>query len=202
MKYSDENIFIKALNKGDSGAFTHLIDIYNHKLCIYANSLINNSIQAEDVVQNVFIKVWERRKQLSSDYSLQSFLYKSVYNEFIDQYRKTQTTTRIEKVYMDYLHELVDDVNQEDTDKLIFVVKEAINKLPPKCKEVFQLSKTNGLTNIEISEYMNISIKTVEAQMTKGYKIIRFSIKEKIKTILFFLLGNFKSKRSNIFTFK
>lgn len=197
MNYKNKSVFINALIKGDTEAYTYLVDTYHHKLCIYANSLINNSFQAEDIVQNVFIKVWEHRKQLNIDYSLQNFLYKSVYNEFIDQYRKSQTSIKIEKIYVDYLNELVDDTNQEDTEKLISLVKTAVNKLPPKCKEVFELSKTSGLTNIEISNHLNISIKTVEAQMTKGYKIIRSSIKEKVKAILFFLFGNFTLKKKN-----
>lgn len=68
-------------------------------------------------------------------------------------------------------------------------MKKIIEDLPPKCKEIFTLSKREGLTNIEIATHLNISVKAVEAQITKGYKIIRKSFKEKVKAILFFLFG-------------
>ena len=82
--YLNNSIFIEALKSGDSKAYTVLVDIYHHKLCIYAYSLINDQSAAEDLVQNVFIRTWKKRNQLKSDFEIRSFLYKSVYNEFID----------------------------------------------------------------------------------------------------------------------
>lgn len=190
MDFSDNKSLILNLKDGNKKAFSYLIDTYHHDLCVYANSLINNHIQADDVVQNVFIKLWTKRENLSESFSLKSFLYKAVYNEFIDQYRKTQSVLRIEKVYLEHLNSLIEPESKEDTEKLILLVKESIDQLPPKCKQIFELSKSEGLSNIEISEHLNISIKTVEAQMTKGYKTIRKNLKERIKAFLFMLFGN------------
>jgi len=187
MNFKDNASLILSLKEGNRKAFSYLIDTFHHDLCVYANSLINNNIQAEDVVQNVFIRLWEKRNNLNEHFSLKSFLYKSVYNEFIDQYRKTQSVLRIEKIYIEYINTIVDHNSKEDTDKLISLVKDTIQQLPPKCKQIFELSKTEGLSNIEISEFLNINIKTVEAQITKGYKTIRASLKEKINSILFLL---------------
>ncbi len=78
-------------------------------------------------------------------------MYKSVYNEFIDYYCKSQSILRIEKKHMKLLDSIVMDKDDEKTQKLIRAVKEIIQELPPKCKQVFELNKTEGLTNIEIS---------------------------------------------------
>ena len=187
MDYNDDRVLINGLRNGEPMAFSYLVDTYHHPLCIYANSLLGNNMQASDIVQNVFIQVWEKREKLNAEYALKSFLYKSVYNEFIDQYRKKQSVLKIEKKYIEYLDSLVLEKDTEHHNHLISMVKSAILKLPPKCKEVFELSKTEGLTNIEISEHLNISVKAVEAQITRGFRLLRKDIQTRIKPILFFL---------------
>jgi RNA polymerase sigma-70 factor (ECF subfamily) len=187
--YNDTDILIESLKSGDEKAFTYMIDNYHHRLCVYANSLIKNAYTAEDIVQNVFVRTWEQRSRLKPNHSLKNFLYKSVYNEFIDQYRKNQTLFTLEKNYHATLNSIVLEEDSESLDKILIVVKKEIQNLPPKCKEVFILSKQEGLTNIEIAEHLNVSIKTVEAQITKAFSILRTSLEEKIKTFLFLIFG-------------
>ncbi|KAF2516736.1 RNA polymerase sigma factor [Flavobacterium foetidum] len=191
--YSDNNLLIEALRNGDEGAYTYLIDTYHHKLCVYANSLVKNVYSAEDIVQNVFIKVWEQRARLKTEHALKSFLYKLVYNEFIDLYRKNQSLFSLEKSYHDALNGIVQEDDSESFQRILNAVNKEIQNLPPKCKEVFILSKKEGLTNIEIAEHLEVSIKTVEAQITKAFSLLRVSLEEKIKNVLF-LLFSFKKK--------
>nr|WP_299381242.1 RNA polymerase sigma-70 factor [Allomuricauda sp.] len=188
MDFENNANLIKSLSAGEQTAFTYMVETYHHRLCVYANSLVNNSMQASDIVQNVLIQVWEKREKLNPDHSLKSFLYKSVYNEFIDQYRKKQALLKIEKKYIEYLDAFAMEKDNEQHDRLIAMVKRAILELPPKCKQVFELSKTEGLTNMEISEHLNISVKAVEAQITRGFRLLRKSISDKIKLMLFFLM--------------
>jgi RNA polymerase sigma-70 factor (family 1) len=190
--YSDNNVLIEALRNGDEKAYAYLIDTYHHKLCVYANSLVKNIYSAEDIVQNVFIKVWEQRTRLKSDYALKSFLYKLVYNEFIDLYRKKQSLFSLEKSYYDALNSIVFEDDSESFQRVLNVVNKEIQNLPPKCKEVFILSKKEGLTNIEIAEHLDVSVKTVEAQITKAFSILRTSLEEKVKNVLFLLFGKKK----------
>jgi RNA polymerase sigma-70 factor (family 1) len=190
--YSDNNVLIEALRNGDEKAYAYLIDTYHHKLCVYANSLVKNIYSAEDIVQNVFIKVWEQRTRLKSDYALKSFLYKLVYNEFIDLYRKNQSLFSLEKSYYDALNSIVFEDDSESFQRVLNVVNKEIQNLPPKCKEVFILSKKEGLTNIEIAEHLDVSVKTVEAQITKAFSILRTSLEEKVKNVLFLLFGKKK----------
>lgn len=191
--YSDNDILIESLKNGDEKAYNYLIDNYHHKLCVYANSLIRNIYNAEDIVQNVFVRIWERRGRLKPNHSIKSFLYKSVYNEFIDQYRKNQSLFTLEKTYFEVLNTVVLEEDSESLDRIITVVNKEIQNLPPKCKEVFMLSKHEGLTNIEIAEHLNVSIKTVEAQITKAFSILRSTMKEKVQGFLFLLFGFRKS---------
>jgi len=185
--YNDNNILIESLRNGDEKAYTYLIDSYYHKLCVYANSLVKNVYSAEDIVQNVFIKVWEQRTRLKLDHSLKSFLYKLAYNEFIDSYRKNQSLFSLEKSYHDTLNSIIQEEDSESFQRILDAVNKEIQNLPPKCKEVFILSKKEGLTNIEIAEHLDVSIKTVEAQITKAFCLLRASLDEKIKSILFLL---------------
>lgn len=195
--YSDNNVLIESLRDGDEKAYTYLIDTYHHKLCVYANSLVKNIYSAEDIVQNVFIKVWEQRTRLKSEHAIKSFLYKLVYNEFIDLYRKNQSLFSLEKTYYDALNTVVLEDDNESFQRILKVVNKEIESLPPKCKEVFILSKKEGLTNIEIAEHLDVSIKTVEAQITKAFSILRSSLEERIKNVLFLVFGKKKKLRLN-----
>jgi RNA polymerase sigma-70 factor (ECF subfamily) len=195
--YSDNNVLIESLRNGDESAYTYLINTYHHKLCVYANSLVKNIYSAEDIVQNVFIKVWEQRARLKSDHAIKSFLYKLAYNEFIDLYRKNQSLFSLEKMYYDALNSVVLEDDSESFQRILQVVNKKIESLPPKCKEVFVLSKKEGLTNIEIAEHLEVSIKTVEAQITKAFSILRSSLEETIKSALFLLFGKKKKLRLN-----
>lgn len=188
--FDDIPSLIFHLKNGDENAFAYLIDTFNHRLCVYANSHINDTHLSEDIVQNVFIKVWERRKNLREDFSLKSYLYKSVYNACINEYKKSKLVTALEKKHIDGLESIVEEKNEAALEKLILLVKDAIQELPPKCKEIFLLSKREGLTNIEISEHLNISKNTIERQITIAYSKIRENVGGKTDIILFFLFGS------------
>jgi len=191
MKYSYKNNseFIEQLKKGDENAFTYLVKTYHKKLFVYVLCLTNDETVSEDIVQNVFLNTWEYRKRLNPDYSLKSFLYKSTYNEFVTQYNKLRSTSKLELAYIEALNEVVDDNNNEILERKIVLVSKGINKLPNKCKITFLLSKEDGLTNIEIAEFLNISLKTVEGQLTKAYKLLREWVGDELKEILFLLFG-------------
>lgn len=88
-----------------------------------------------------------------------------------------------------FLSVLSDNNDSESFQRILKVVNKEIDGLPPKCKEVFILSKKEGLTNIEIAEHLEVSIKTVEAQITKAFSILRSSMQEKIKSIFFLFFG-------------
>lgn len=184
----DNTKLIIRLKKGEENAYVDLIETYNHRLCLYANSLVNDISISEDIVQNVFVSVWEKRSNLRPELSLKSYLYKSVYNSCINEYKKNQFVTSLENKFIEELDQIVEQDN-DTIEKLIILVKEAIQELPPKCKEIFLLSKKEGLTNIEISEYLNISKNTIERQINIAFKKIRKNVGSKTDVILFLIFG-------------
>ena len=187
--YLNNKTLVEHLKKGNEGAYIFLIDTYHKKLCVYAKSLCRDVYLAEDIVQNVFENVWKKRKGLKEMYSVKSYLYKSVYNEFIDQYRKKNSLLALEKKYNETLKNILEEDNTNELDNLITLVKKEIEELPPKCKTVFVLGKQEGLTYIEIAEHLDISFRTVENQMSKAFTIIRKKIGDKMYPILFLMFG-------------
>ncbi|WP_229742973.1 RNA polymerase sigma factor [Wenyingzhuangia marina] len=172
----DTENLIKKLIKGNEKAYMYLIKTYYKKLFLYAYNLSKNQVLAEDIVQNVFMRIWENRKQLNIKESFKSFLYKSVYNEFINNYRKQQSSLALDTIFFDTINTSSDDLSI-DNQRLALVYNE-IENLPTKCKQVFLLSKKEGLTNQEISEHLNITIKAVENHITNAFSIIRNNLKE------------------------
>ncbi|MDO5978233.1 RNA polymerase sigma factor [Flavivirga spongiicola] len=189
MVFKNDTDLIRSLKKGEPKAYTFLVDSYHHKLCIYTYGLTNDHDLSEDIVQNVFVYIWKNRLKLKDHFLVKNYLYRSVYNEFIDQYRKRKTVMTIEKKYIDALNHIVEKEDENSLEKLIALVKKEIGNLPPKCKQTFLLSKQEGLTNIEIAEYLNVSIKSVEAHITKAFSILRKTLGGKMNSILFLLFG-------------
>ncbi|UJH67045.1 RNA polymerase sigma factor [Allomuricauda sp. SCSIO 65647] len=187
--FSNNIFLIERLKNGDETAYTYLVDTHHQRLCTFANSLVNDSHQAQDIVQNVFLGLWRKRKGLPDDFNIRSFLSSSVYNEFIDQYRKNQSLLALEKKYIEALQLANEEKDSETIEQLVSIVKEEIKALPPKCKQVFVLSRQEGLTNIEISEYLKISIKTVEGHITRAFSILRKKVGDKTDMLLFLLFG-------------
>ncbi|KJD31099.1 LuxR family transcriptional regulator [Tamlana nanhaiensis] len=194
-RFDDNSILIESLKKGEAQAYNFLVDSYHRKLCVYAYNLTNDYDLAEDIVQNVFIKTWKKRHKLKPPFSIKGFLYRLVYNEFIDQYRKQKMVLPLEKKYIDALSAFVEEEDEGSIEKLIKLVKKEVEKLPPKCKQTFLLSKEEGLTNIEIAEYLNISLKSVEAHITKAFSTIRKSLGDKAHGIFLLLFGFKKGLR-------
>ncbi|WP_405383073.1 RNA polymerase sigma factor [Maribacter sp. LLG6340-A2] len=181
--------FGRKLKSGNVKAYEQLIDLYYQQMCGYAYTLIHDHTEAEDIVQNVFVKLWEKRAKIKPELSIKSLLYKSIYNEFIDSYRKNKAVTKLELKYIEVLSDYVEN-QPENLEIKIKKVYEVIEKLPPKCKEVFLLNKKEGLSHTEISEYLQISIKAVEWHITKAFKQLRKNLNQDIDTILFLLFGH------------
>jgi RNA polymerase sigma-70 factor (ECF subfamily) len=187
--FSDEMMLLKALEKGNAKAYEYLMESFYNKLCVYANTLCHDDIQAEDIVQNVFLRLWKNKEKIGKIKKLHSFLYKSVYNEFIDQYRQSKQVITLEKKHIELLSNFLEEETDANLERLIKIVSNEIDNLPPKCKEVLLMSKNEGLTNLEISEFLKISIKSVEAHISKAYKIL----KDKTKNGYLFFFFHFNT---------
>lgn len=186
-KFSNDKKLLKQLKKGNAKAYSFLVDLYYAKLCAYASNLARDDFKSEDIVQNVFVRIWQQREELNPKISIKNYLYRSVYNEFIDQYRKEMAISTLEKKYIEGVDALVEIEDDKEDKRILSLIEQEIEQLPIKCKETFILSKKEGLTYIEIAEYQNVSVNTVEKQMVKAFSILRENVKKKMVSFLFFL---------------
>ena len=116
MNSDSKKEFISLLKKGDESAFTELINTYNRRLFAYAISLSGDYSLAKDIVQNVFVKTFEYRKRLDPEFSIQGFLYRSVYNQFINTYHKNKSLLKVHDEYVRFLNQMIDETNETEFD--------------------------------------------------------------------------------------
>lgn len=175
--FKNQILLVEELNKGNKLAYEYLYSTYYNALCVYANSFVNDVVLAEEFVQNTMINVWNKKPNIIISSSLKSYLYKSVYNLFINYYRLKQKeltyANQLKHEALNYFIEADDDLISEK----IKIVKAEIEKLPGKCKEVFIMNKVQGMKYKEVAEALNISIKTVEAQISKALKQLKRNLK-------------------------
>jgi RNA polymerase sigma-70 factor (ECF subfamily) len=171
--FSDQTYLISQLKNGSEIAFKFLYDLYYSEFCNYASSLCGNDDLAEDIVQHTMIKIWKKGADLKINTSLKAYLLKSIYYHFIDTQRKLKKeSNKLEILKQEALLQFV-DLSSEEIENLYQQIDIEIENLPKKCKEVFLLSKKDGLKYIEIADKLNISIKTVERHMSLALKKLR-----------------------------
>jgi RNA polymerase sigma-70 factor (family 1) len=155
---------------------------YKHyePLCKYAFTIVKEPHSCEDIVQETFLRVWEKKQNLIGSEELTWYMYTAVRNNCLSFIEKKQKTVLGEfngQEIIDMPGERPSPTAREsDYDTLL---KEALTNLPPKCREVFVLSRVSNLTYKQIGDSLGISIKTVENQMGKALKILRAYIKQK-----------------------
>ncbi|NQX81032.1 MAG: sigma-70 family RNA polymerase sigma factor [Flavobacteriaceae bacterium] len=179
---NDNDSLVLKLKAGDRDTYNYIVEKYYDRLYAYAFTLSRNQVVAEDTLQEVFIKIWEKKSNLNSDMPIINYMYKMVYNEFINKYRKNKKTQETELEYFKNINKLVEIDTQSESNERSTILNREIELLPNKCKEIFTLSKRRGFSNDEISKHLKISVKAVEAQITKAYSTLRLKInKTKIK---------------------
>ncbi|WP_442794705.1 RNA polymerase sigma-70 factor [Pelobium manganitolerans] len=158
----------------DQNSFEILFKSNYKRLCNVALRIVNDLAIAENIVQDVFCRFWEKRHQLGIQLSVQAYLRRAVINESLNYLKKEQALAKRNEVYA---MEKMDERNS--TEDLLFAkdaqqqINLAINSLPPACKQVFLLSRFEKLSYKQIAETLNISVKTVENQVSKALKILR-----------------------------
>jgi len=180
MKKNDpisETDLVLALKDGNLQAFSELFDQYGKRLYHFSIRYLKSVEDAEEIVQDVFLKIWINRAELSAQKSFESYLFTITKNGILNTIRKSKS----EQVYQNYvkLHPqknvLLDD--ELDFNELEIAYKKVVDKLSPRRREIFILSRDQSLSNAEIAVKMNISLKTVENQMTSALSEIRRNLR-------------------------
>lgn len=185
--FSNNKFLLDALREGKEEAYEYLFLNYYNNLYSYAFRILNNESDAKECVQSTFCHIWDIRKSLNINDSLKSYLYRSVYNGSIDIIRKKRVLEKYEeRGFLDiYLYGVIQ--NPEAEIKLLGsetrkAVQSSINSLPERCREIFIRCRVMGYTHAEIASSLNISVKTVENQMT----IALTKLREKLKYFILF----------------
>ena len=185
---SSKGYFHEKLAAGDIKAFEMLYNEQYNSLCHFAHRFVLDLDTSREIVQGVFISIWEKRTCLPVEISLKSYLYTSVRNRCLDYLKHLNVEYEYEKMKIREIRDSGDNsFNTIDdpldgliTKELENAIKDAIESLPDKCREIFELSKYKGLKYREIAEELNISVKTVETQMSRAI----FSLKKKLSSYL------------------
>ena len=158
-----------------------------HKvLCNFANNIVNDRNNAEDIVQDVFLNLWKNRDSIDWESPMKGYLYKATYNGALNWLEKNKRVVRYDEKIGEPNANVVE--LSLDADELQQRIEQAINTLPPKCKAIFVLNRHEEMKYKQIAEHLNISIKTVETQMSIALDKLRKELKAYLpKAILPFL---------------
>lgn len=154
----------------------------------YAFTILKNQQEADDLVQQLFVTLWEKRSEIGSIENHRAYLYRAIYNRCLNEVKRSRRNHVGDEGLLEVhsnLHEVGEVLQYNDLEKR---VQSAVNQLPEKCAEVFKLSRFQELSYREISEQLNISVKTVENHMTKALRVMREELKDYLPWIIFTLL--------------
>lgn len=167
-----------------------MFEKYYESLVAYVRSHSNDLQVAEDIVQQCYCKFWEKRHQLKSLESPKSYLYKMAYNTYINHYRSNKRKDHLaQKIQGETILSLAFE-DEEKNDAQLKELHRAIELLPTRCRNILVMSKLQGMSYKEIAEEMDISVKTVEAQMRVAFQKIRENFNMDVFIMLMFAENN------------
>lgn len=178
---------INGLIKGEVKAFDEIFEIYNQRIYQFAKTILKNKEDAKDVVQEVFVRIWQNRNKIDKHSSFKSYLFTIAYNIIVDHFRKRLK----DKKYKDFLEANIKEVDSSQEKNIEFLdlnelYEQSVEQLPPRRKLIYKMNRNEGLTYDEIAEQLNISRNTVRNQMAKTLEFLRKKIgKETLLVMLF-----------------
>ena len=186
-----EGILTAAIQNTIDSKYEEMFRTYFSSLSYFAQKYISDLDTCKEIVHNVFINIWEKREEFDFEKPAKSYLFTSVYNRcmnFIRDNKKFKSDVDISEIHN------ISDFSQHseaiEAAELESNIWKIINSLPEKCREVFVLNRFEDKKYSEIAEHLNISVKTVETQMSKALKTLREHLKDYLHLILFILLKN------------
>ncbi len=192
VEYSERTV-INLIKEGDGRAFEKIFREYFKSLHAYAYTFMKDDEQAEEIVQNVFCRIWEKREQLNPDGSIKAYLYRAVHNESVNylKHQKTRTAFRV------HYNNSEEQTGGEASEKIMVAeldgyIQQALNELPQQCRIIFQMSRFENLKYREIADQLNLSVKTVENQMGKALKVLRTKLAEFLPIVLYIIAWLYK----------
>ncbi|MDR0941326.1 MAG: RNA polymerase sigma-70 factor [Bacteroidales bacterium] len=154
--------------------FQSLYTQYYSALCVFAASILQDNDEAEEMVQTVFLKLWEQKESIESITSIKAYLYRAVKNTCLNQLKRQ----KIASIYVNSAYDELKEIEANHIDPYLTTelqerIHNAIQALPERCREVFELSRFENKKNKEISEMLDISLKAVEANITRALQSLK-----------------------------
>lgn len=170
---SAEHILLEKTRIGNEEAFKKLFYLYSDRFYLWAYKITQNSLAAEDIVQDFFVRYWEKKETLFFQPSFAAYAYRSIYNASLNYLRDNERF-----VYgYDITIDMVDtDVEDEDLQELKRLLLKAVDDLPERCKEIFVMATLEKKKYAEVADLMGISVNTVKVQVSKAYRILKNKI--------------------------
>ncbi|GHT67246.1 DNA-directed RNA polymerase sigma-70 factor [Bacteroidia bacterium] len=190
MKQEDV-IFLQKLNKRKSDAYEALYQDYYRSLVLYALNFVRQKKIAEDIVQDLFISIWEREMTFISLLSLKTFLYNSIKNKSLNYIKHLEVEEKYIQFTLENVEEAIDMDREMDEEEIYRQLFLAIEKLPVRCREVFEMYM-DGKRNDEIAEALNISIETVKTQKKRAVKHLKSRMSAYAFILVYFILSDTK----------
>lgn len=191
MKNYEEQFIFDRMVEGDKEAFHFFFEKYYTDLCNLINFYIHNSIVAEEIAQDIYLQFWEKKGNIKIAVSVKTYLLKASKNKSLNflrnEKKKFHIHEKLSRINEDCFDELPE--NSMDTSWLRDLIYQAVQSLPPKCREIFILAKEENLSYKEIAEQLGISVKTIENQMGKALKKLREYLRPYYKEIFALFLA-------------
>ena len=182
---------------GDQKAFEQLFSIYFARLNDFAKNVVRDDVISQDIVQEVFVKVWESSAEIES-INLEAFLFRLVRNRCIDYIKHIKVVNnRIQEVNISSKYEELYRIDFIGNEPYVLIelelkakIERTIQGLPERCREVFIMSRMDGLKNKEIAEKLDINIKNVERHINRAMQSFRQNFSEELPIALILLVLN------------
>jgi RNA polymerase sigma-70 factor (ECF subfamily) len=172
-------LLLTRMKNGDVKAFKSVFDQYYIPLCLYSTCIVGDSMEAEEIVQELFFVFWKNKSRLPVLHSIKGYLYNAVRNESLGYVNKKNTEKKYSETTRKTMTESGGDNDPQrllEVEELQNLISRTLYTLPERCRKIFNMQRNEGLKYVEIADRLQISVKTVEADMTKALKILRLVI--------------------------
>ena len=192
LQTTEERFLLSAMQRGDLKAYGVLFRRYYPMLCAYATKFVELK-DAEEIVQDVMLWLWENRETQTFETSLSQYLFKTVYHRAINQIVRHQSQLRADTLFYENMQEMLQDTDFYQLEELQKKIREAVDALPPAYREAFVMHRFDNKSYKEIAEILQVSPKTVDYRIQQALKQLRITLKDYLPLILLLLPGDFLS---------